>query len=109
MANSADPDQKPTDLDLHYLQRQGISVFSMTRVNPLVKLCNIWPWVQQKILRSYAISKDQDTPVHLHSFVRAIEFTQQLNFVPCIIALNNVIQLNIFLMSPQKHIFWVLI
>ena len=23
MTNSADPDQKPTDLDLHYLQRQG--------------------------------------------------------------------------------------
>ena len=33
MANSADPDQKPTDLDLHRLQRQGISGFSMTRVN----------------------------------------------------------------------------
>ena len=29
MANSADPDlKKPTDLDLHYLQRQGISGFS---------------------------------------------------------------------------------
>ena len=33
MANSADPDQKPTDLDLHCLQRQGISGFSRTRVN----------------------------------------------------------------------------
>ena len=37
MANSADPDQlaseKPTDLDLHYLQRQGISGVSRTRVN----------------------------------------------------------------------------
>ena len=36
MANSADPDklalQKPTDLDLHRLQRQGISGFSRTRV-----------------------------------------------------------------------------
>ena len=31
MADSADPDQKPTDLDLHCLQRQGISGFSMTR------------------------------------------------------------------------------
>ena len=32
-ANSVDPDQKkPTDLDLHYLQRQGISGFSRTRV-----------------------------------------------------------------------------
>ena len=33
MANSADPDQRPTDLDLHCLQRQGISRFSRTRVN----------------------------------------------------------------------------
>ena len=31
MANSADPDQKPTDLDLHCLQRQDISGFSRTR------------------------------------------------------------------------------
>ena len=32
MANSADPDQKPTDLDLHCLQKQDISGFSRTRV-----------------------------------------------------------------------------
>ena len=36
MANSPDPDQlacqKPTDLDLHCLQGQGISGFSRTRV-----------------------------------------------------------------------------
>ena len=32
MANSADPDQTPTDLDLYCLQRQGISWFSRTRV-----------------------------------------------------------------------------
>ena len=32
MANSADQDQKPTDLDLHCLQRQGISEFIRTRV-----------------------------------------------------------------------------
>ena len=31
MANSADPVQKPTDLDLHCLQRQDISGFSRTR------------------------------------------------------------------------------
>ena len=36
MTNSADPDlKKPTDWDLHCLQRQGISWFSKTRVkNP---------------------------------------------------------------------------
>ena len=32
MANSADPDQLATDLDLHCLQRQGIYWFSRTRV-----------------------------------------------------------------------------
>ena len=34
MTNSADPDQlvKPTDLDLQCFQRQGISVFSKSRV-----------------------------------------------------------------------------
>ena len=32
MTNSTDPDQKPTDLDLHCLQRQGISGFSSTSV-----------------------------------------------------------------------------
>ena len=32
MANSVDPGQKPTDLDLHCLQRQDISGFSRTRV-----------------------------------------------------------------------------
>ena len=40
MANSADPDQlafkKPTDLDLHYLHRQGVSGFSNTRANKSV-------------------------------------------------------------------------
>ena len=35
MTNSADPDQKPTDLDLHCLQRQGISGFSRTRVKAI--------------------------------------------------------------------------
>ena len=37
MTNSADPDQKPTDLDLHSSQRQGISGFSRTRVNILIR------------------------------------------------------------------------
>ena len=33
MANSADPDQLASDLDLHSLQRQDISGVSKTRVN----------------------------------------------------------------------------
>ena len=32
MTNSADSDQKPTDLDLHCFQMQGISGFSRTRI-----------------------------------------------------------------------------
>ena len=36
MANSADPDQLATDLDLHCLQRQGISGFSRTRVENFI-------------------------------------------------------------------------
>ena len=45
MANSADPDQlasseKPTDLDLHCLQRQDISGFSRTRVNTVAVRSN---------------------------------------------------------------------
>ena len=40
MSNSADPDQlaSSTDLDLHCLQRQGISGFSRTRVKCMVSL-----------------------------------------------------------------------
>ena len=42
MTNSADPDQlasqKPTDLDIHCLQRQGISGFSRTMVKFFVSM-----------------------------------------------------------------------
>ena len=39
MTNSADPDQKPTDLELHCLQTQDTSVTNRTRVNrPGLKL-----------------------------------------------------------------------
>ena len=37
MANSAEP----TDLDLHCLQKQGISGFSVTRVKVVVHVINI--------------------------------------------------------------------
>ena len=41
MANSADSDQlaskKPTDLDIHCLQRQGISGYSRTRVKIIIR------------------------------------------------------------------------
>ena len=44
MANSADPDQlaskKPTDLDLHCLERQSISGFSRIRIKKKKSSCN---------------------------------------------------------------------
>ena len=39
MPSSADPDQKPTDLDLHCLQRQGISGLSRTKVISTLPRC----------------------------------------------------------------------
>ena len=45
MANSADP-EKPTDLDLHCLQRQGISGFSRTRVKKKI-VFSLWPLIKQ--------------------------------------------------------------
>ena len=48
MANSADPDQLPTDLDLHCLQRQGISGFSRTRVKSL----HLAPFLKHKQMAS---------------------------------------------------------
>ena len=52
MANSADPDQlaqKPTDLDLHCLQRQDISGFSRTKVNVQRKKCRTRLLVSEKL------------------------------------------------------------
>ena len=51
MANSADPDQKPTDLNLHCLQRQGIFRFSRTRVHLSQKRWLEWntkPYFERK-------------------------------------------------------------
>ena len=39
MENSADP-EKPTDLDLHCLQRQGITGLSSTRVKQDINMAN---------------------------------------------------------------------
>ena len=70
MANSADPDQlafqKPTDLDLHCLQRQGISGFSRTKVKVRVwvSLCRnicIFSSPVQKYRKSYCTTPDVGT------------------------------------------------
>ena len=63
--------QKPTDLDLHCLQRQGISGFSRTRVNiqlifdswelylwicaPSLRICSVW---SESSLQALWIGKD---------------------------------------------------
>ena len=60
MANCADPDQlaseKPTDLDLHCLQRQGISGFSMTRV----KVITVSPF--------HILNQNLNMPISLPSY-----------------------------------------
>ena len=55
MANSADPVQKPTDLDLHCLQRQGISGLSRTRVKCIESL-------DYCVMRYYPITKSRSEP-----------------------------------------------
>ena len=67
MKNSVDPDlQKPTDLDLHCLQRQGLSRFSRTRSNDkalLMKNAKLY-------FQAYADSEGPDQYVHPHSLNR---------------------------------------
>ena len=58
MANSADQDQKPTDLDLHCLQRQGISGFSRTRVKSLQN-CFIIAVILNKLFKALWCHKVQ--------------------------------------------------
>ena len=48
MTNSAAPDQLASDLDLHCLQRQGISEFSRTRVK-FEPPCKKWGLVDRAV------------------------------------------------------------
>ena len=57
MANSADSDQKPTDLDLHCLQRQGISRFSRTRVIAINILCCFQMFVAFLLAKIWSLHK----------------------------------------------------
>ena len=52
MANSADPDQKPTDLDLHCLQRKGIAEQGLMfrTKNSCIYVCIIEPEVGRQKL-----------------------------------------------------------
>ena len=52
--------QKPTDLDLHCLQRRGISGFSRTRVKCTVKLC----WWQSQTEAFSAIKGDRNSKIN---------------------------------------------
>ena len=72
--------QKSTDLDLHCLQRQGISGFSRTRV------------------KSFLQKKGQDIPVTEMSIMWSPTDPDKMGY-----------QKNIFFISQQKHILWVFI
>ena len=63
--------QKPTDLDLHCLQRQGISRFSRTRVN--LELCGNGKCCVNKnrntgIMKTYLFKYIQNSPPKTESF-----------------------------------------
>ena len=59
MTNNADPDQlamkKPADLDLHCLQKQGLSGFNRTRVNLLLFYKNKKGYCNFRCFLSYSI------------------------------------------------------
>ena len=61
MTNSADPDQKPTHLDLHCLQKQSISRFSRTRVkfSSPVGLLTLYILCENRILLKVLIGLDK--------------------------------------------------
>ena len=58
MANSADPDKKTTDLDLHYLQRQGISGFSRNGIKQFYSR-EISPLSPNTVLKSKALQTER--------------------------------------------------
>ena len=57
MANSADPDQLASDLDLHCLQRQDISGFSRTRVKRRFQYSEIYIITKFVIVSSVSIKR----------------------------------------------------
>ena len=74
MANSADPDQlaskKPTDLDLHCLQRQGISNIGRTRVNIAILLYMDvfeYDWMSDKQSRPLIRRRDLQPPIWVYT------------------------------------------
>ena len=63
MTNNAVPDQLATDLDLHYLQRQGISGLSKTSVNA----CHAGLKFQQKTHCNKLLIFPQKTGLTFHA------------------------------------------
>ena len=62
--------QKPTDLDLHCLQRQGISGFSRTRVNILINSDSVQVFLHGKGLTFYNVLGTESLLLgqHVHFF-----------------------------------------
>ena len=98
MANSADSDQlasKPTDLDLHCLQRWAISRLSRTRVN--ICFCGE--------SRNRYRSDNNTSRKHIYNFdpFKPHFYIVKLGFM------YKVYRYIIFLISAQEHRLWVLI
>ena len=60
--------QKPTDLDLHCLQRQGISGFSRNSVN----LCLNYFWMKANILDPDQVPHSVASHLGLHCLLRSV-------------------------------------
>ena len=79
--------QKPADLDLHCLQRQGISGFIRSRVKAIWAFCSLW-------VISWCLHIDKIHTNEIHSYNeyprRPIIWGQvQINFIPLFVSLNN--------------------
>ena len=90
MANSIDPDQlaseKPTDLDLHCLQRQCISRFSKTRVNK----------THQKILHQNLLWRHQELWLEISKLIN-------FDFLYLYFYMKNVLFFEIFVSKLRMH------
>ena len=75
MTNSVDPDQKPTDLDLHRLLRQGMSCSATEGLKTQMLRSDMSQNRKKKTYnKSCVTSKDPDQPVHSPSMPKILYY-----------------------------------
>ena len=107
--------QKPTDLDLHCLQRQGISGFSMTSVNTILffgfvrkqdlKFPSVWSNHLVGFDGQFHLERISYLPYHIRPNISTYPISTQSS--------NSVVfrlqQVYFLYTSLQRHMLWVLI